>query len=46
MVATEEVEQMVINMLHDVLTEVFLFARVVESPVPMLRDLAQNSAVR
>ena len=46
MVATEKVEQMVRNMLRDVLTEVFLFIRIVESPVPMLRDLAQNSAVR
>lgn len=33
-------------MFPGVLTEVFLLARVVESPVPMLRDLTQNSAVR
>lgn len=46
MVSTEEVEQMLRNMLRDVLTEVFLLTRTVESPVPMLRDLAQNSAVR
>lgn len=46
MVATEKAEQMVRNLLRDILTEVFLSTRTVESPVPMLRDLAQNSAVR
>lgn len=37
---------MVRNVLGGVLTEVFLFTRVVQSPVPVLRDLTQNSAVR
>lgn len=39
---------MVRKVFHGVVTEAFLFplTRVVESPVPMLRDLTQNSAVR
>lgn len=39
-------QQMVSCVFCGVLTEVFLLTRVVESPVPMLRDLTQNSAVR